>query len=146
MFEERDGSGADGGPEFPAVPAPIVQPAPIAQPAPIVAPLPLDAPDADVTAAHNAELVGHFPVDVEAALAAAAAGAAGWQGVRLVALVDPAGLSPAAQVDALVVLERSIAWLQGLQQQHLHAIAVDSAAADPEVAAKQWIGKRSRVR
>jgi hypothetical protein len=48
-------------------------------------------------------------------------------------------MSSAEQIDALVVLERHIGWLQGLQQQYLHALAEGTAAADPEAVGKQWV-------
>jgi len=60
---------------------------------------------------------------------------------RFLAALDPARLTHAGRVDALVAIERQLAWLAGLQQLMLATIAADDAAKSGDAAQSddRWV-------
>ncbi len=54
----------------------------------------------------------------------------GADAVAALSVLDPAVLSPGGRVDALVALERHLAWLSGVQAQVLAAMAADDGSED----------------
>ncbi len=68
--------------------------------------------------------------DPDQAAAWLAAEAPGPDAVAALSLLDPAGLSHGGRVDALVALERHLAWLAGMQQRLLAVMAADDRSED----------------
>ncbi len=68
--------------------------------------------------------------DPDQAAASLAAEAPGPDAVAALSVLDPTGLSPGGRVDALVALERHLAWLAGMQAQVLAEIAADDRSDD----------------
>ena len=68
--------------------------------------------------------------DPDQAAAWLAVEAPGPDAVAALSLLDPAGLSHGGRVDALVALERHLAWLAGMQAQVLAVMAADDPSED----------------
>ncbi len=68
--------------------------------------------------------------DPDQAAAWLAGQAPGADAVGALSLLDPAGLSRGGRVDALVALERHLAWLAGMQQRVLAVMAADDGSED----------------
>ncbi len=68
--------------------------------------------------------------DPDQAAAWLAGQAPGPDAIGALSVLDPAGLSPGGRVDVLVALERHLAWLSGMQQRVLAAMAADDTSED----------------
>ncbi len=68
--------------------------------------------------------------DPDQAAACLAGQAPGPDAIGALSLLDPAVLSPGGRVDALVAIEQHLAWLSGMQQRVLAAMAADDTSED----------------